>query len=727
MARAQTFLAVGLLAATALAGEGAAVRRVFIAALASPDDTPGRERGAAVEAAIALVSRHVAACGRDGALVALLPGLDALLPYLDSRPAERAEVERLVRAGRLAARGALVEPACRLVGDEAFLRSIVAGRLWHERALGEAPGVYVVPGDCGSSPQLSQILAGAGYKGCFWTGRAGRGPRVFWHVSPSGARLFHCRVGERLWAESAEELRRLAGAPPGELPSFRLVAPGPAGPRPFLVGAGATLRNGNPELVLGSPSAYLDAVLPRAGAQSRVASVSGSLACRRPGAAVSRVELKIANRLCEATLGDAECFATLAWVLGAGYPRLALDKAWRQVLAAQGRDALTGAGGQATYLDTLSAYREALELASGALRRSLRYVGRAIHTTARPGVPIAAFNPLGWKRNGVCRASVDVRGLHVRGIQVLDDQGKAVPFEVTRLTKSADGQLQEARLLFVATDVPPVGFRLFHVAPAERLPTAPAAEEAPTGTIENEFFRLSVDAHFGGGIVRLLDKATRRELIRPLDGRVGNEIVALREASDRKDAAGQLHTTGALDVSSRHPSRLEIRSGPVAMQIVATGNLGATCQRRQTITLDRGVRRIDCETRLAYRGTDDLFVVSFPIRLPGTVPILEDRFCVQTCRRSRSVLDYRTAGEASGCRIHAAASWAGVGASVRVAFADREARIVGSFHLGPCTIVHADEPAGRRAALFLQRTLAPRGIPCAAVGGAAAAAARATS
>ncbi|NQT52391.1 hypothetical protein HQ576_10090, partial [bacterium] len=378
---------------------------------------------------------------------------------------------------------------------------------------------------------------------------------------------------------------------------------------------------------------------------------------------------------------------------------------------------VAGRGGRAVYLETLRAQREALELARGSLRGALRYIGRAIHTASRPGVPVVVFNPLSWARADVCRATLDLRGLRTRGLALLDDQAKPVAFEVLRITKSPTGLLEEAQILFVAADVPSVGFRLYHAVASTSLQPPAVTEEAPAGTIDNEFFRITCDASFGGGIVRLLDKRSKREVLRREGGRTGNELVLLRESPERQGGAGELWTSGPMALSSRQPTRLEVRSGPVAMSITATGQVGGRCQRRQVVTIYRGVPRIDCTTELTYSGRDDLFAVTFPVGQPGAVPIVDGRFCVRTVRRGRQALDYRTTATAapSGCQVHAAGQWASFGSSVRVAFADREARVLASFHLGPSAIVHTSDAAGRNAAVFLQRILAPRGIQCSAV------------
>ena len=81
--------------------------------------------------------------------------------YLELRPERRADVEHLVRQGRLLIGPWYVLPDEFLVSPEALIRNLLAGRA-DGRAFGGCMDVGYVPDPFGHIGQLPQILAGFG-------------------------------------------------------------------------------------------------------------------------------------------------------------------------------------------------------------------------------------------------------------------------------------------------------------------------------------------------------------------------------------------------------------------------------------------------------------------------------------------------------------------------------------------------------------------------------------
>src|SRR4029453_4181261 len=92
----------------------------------------------------------------------LLDGQTVLLEdYLEIRPERRAELERGLRSGRLAAGPWYVQPDSLLPSGEAHVRNLLQGRRVGE-ALGPVSRVGYVPDSFGHPAQMPQILAGFG-------------------------------------------------------------------------------------------------------------------------------------------------------------------------------------------------------------------------------------------------------------------------------------------------------------------------------------------------------------------------------------------------------------------------------------------------------------------------------------------------------------------------------------------------------------------------------------
>src|SRR6185437_11028258 len=110
--------------------------------------------------------------------------------------------------------------------------------------------------------------------------------------------------------------------------------------------------------------------------------------------------------------------------------------------------------------------------------------------TQGPGTPLVVFNALGWPRTDVVEVEVGFAEGNVGGVSITDAEGKTVPAQVLEATRYHDGGLKTAKVAFVARDVPAVGYRMFHAAPArDRAPTETQSASGPV--LENELYRVT--------------------------------------------------------------------------------------------------------------------------------------------------------------------------------------------------------------------------------------------
>jgi alpha-mannosidase len=242
------------------------------------------------------------------------------------------------------------------------------------------------------------------------------------------------------------------------------------------------------------------------------------------GKDVSFIDTKQAQRHTEALLVDAEIFATIAATRGAAYPHAAIDKAWRQLVYGAHHDAITGSESDHVYLDLLTGWREAYDLAGSVLDRALR------HLSARlPGAGDAAqqrivvFNPSSWPRTGLVRARVEFPAPGIRGV-TLRSEATRLPYVLEHPRRHPDGSLAAVDVVFRAPDVPAVGYRtvtLTGTGEPGPIGWAPVTGDRPA--IENDTLRLIVDPARGGCVSSVRDKRTGREPLQP--GRVGNELL----------------------------------------------------------------------------------------------------------------------------------------------------------------------------------------------------------
>jgi alpha-mannosidase len=647
------------------------------------DTTYHEEQRVYAMGAFDIVRRYCEQFEKDPNFKGTLSEIDYLKPYFDMFPAHRAVLRQAHREGRAESDVFYNQPQALNCCGETFVRNMLYGQLWHEEVLGRRCYVYS-PGDVfGHHAQMSQIAAKGECVGVGWDKSIFGFPPLFRHVSPDGTYLTHRR---------GHVDRRSALS---------------MGLTSFLTGCDKT-----------PPTDWLGELAPRV--QMAVASefhaavekeskdtgkplplTSRDMSLYHAGTALSRIELKIGNRIAENLLISAEKFSTFAGLLGADYPEKPLDKAWRQLLCGQHHDSITGTHNEISYIDLMVGYREACELAHGVLSDALNYLSRAAKASgAAHEKPLRLFNPHAWDRTDVCRATVALpAGWTEFGLR--DAAGKAIPCQIL----NRDGDMVD--LAFVAT-VPSLGYTTYYLTSKADMPAAETQRQDVTA-IENETFRLEADPD-RGGLTSLFDKRVNRELLNTSSDLVGAEVTVHKEVPNRHEEQHEMYTTGESLFGHDRPARVHALVGDVLQTLVIEQHLSdALPEVRHEISLIEGVGRIDCRILLEdYQYEDALFVVTYPTALSGAVPTFDDRYCAVARRESRGLLDFRTHQMVmfSGCAVYPADRWMDYGPSVVL-----DMGRTGKCSLGMTAIISpADGSLGDTADRLLM-ALTTKGIP----------------
>jgi hypothetical protein len=339
----------------------------------------------------------------------------------------------------------------------------------------------------------------------------------------------------------------------------------------------------SPQIVVATPRAFFDHVRETYG-DDAFTTYTGDWSGLWENDA--RTPVSIAqNRVTKAALPQAETLAAieLGFDATAPYPAATFDGAWRNLLV---DDEHSGAGGgfelSAAQIDTNNRwFRQRTVNAYNATQRAqrdgLKSIARRIRTT-RPSVVV--YNPLSFVRSDLATLP---RTLTPPGPWQLVDLASGAPVAVQA---QADGSH-----LFVARDVPAVGYRLYAVVRTGNPPSRPrtiAADE-----IESAAYRVRVDS-LTGEITSLYDKVAERELV---DGAAGTGFNRLVRA-DQDDA----FVWGVWsDVPSGTVS-VVAESGPVASRLVVTRSQSAL--RETVITLPSGLARVEVRNTLERDRTD---------------------------------------------------------------------------------------------------------------------------
>jgi alpha-mannosidase len=598
-------------------------------------DPPGRQTNG-----FELVHAHLEMARREPEYKFVLAEVDYLKPYWDARPEDRADLRRFLAEGRLEVMGGTYnEPNTNLTSPETTIRNLVHGIGFQRDVLGADPATAWQLDVFGHDPQFPGLAADAGLTSSSWA----RGPHHQWGpgadvdrmqfcsefewIAPSGRGLLThympAHYGAGWGMDSSASLAEAEDATYALFRRLKRVAL----TRNVLLPVGTDYTPPNkwvtaihrdwgaryawPRFVCAVPRDFFAAV--RAELEQRGARPSPQTRDMNPiytGKDVSYIDTKQANRAAENAVLDAECFAVFAGLLtGADYPQAALAKAWVQLAYGAHHDAITGSESDQVYLDLLTGWRDAWELGRAARDNSLESLSAARAAGDARAGEVIVWNPLTLRRDDIVTARLDPP--LAAGVRLLDADGAEVPAHVDDGGRS---------ITWLAREVPSLGWRAYRLVPGG---DAAGWLPVPGVSIANEHYRLTVDPARGGAVASWSQGG--RELI--AGGRVGNELAVYEEyPSHPTQGEGPWHLLpkGPVVCSSESPARVQAYRGPLGQRLVIRGRIGGLLRYTQTLTLWRGVPRVDGRTEIdEFTGADRLVRLRWPCPVPGAMPVSE--------------------------------------------------------------------------------------------------------
>lgn len=658
-------------------------------------DFPGSPRGARQLAGFDLVKAHLAIALAEPEYRFVLAEVDYLKPYWDAYPEDRATLRRLLAEGRVEIMGgAYNEPNTNLTDPETTIRNFVHGMGFQRHVLGADPRTAWQLDVFGHDPAFPGFAADAGLTSSSWA----RGPFHQWGpmlsngdpkrmqfqsefewVSPSGHGLLTSYMTDHYgsgWAmDSAATLADAEDAAYRLFLGLKQVAT----TRNVLLPVGGDYTPPNkwvtevhrdwnarytwPKFVCALPRDFFAAV--RAELAERKEEPTPQTRDMNPiytGKDVSYIDTKQAQRAGEIALLEAESFAVFANLLaGNRYPDAALAKAWVQLAYGAHHDGITGSESDQVYLDLLTGWRDAYDLAVGVRDTALTVLSSLVDS-AGAGIPVVVWNSLTHERTDV--VTVRLTESIGSGVTVIDESGAELPALVEH-----DGR----SVTFLAWDVPSLGWRTFWLQPADR---DDQGWTHGTGLdAANEAYRVSVEPRRGGGVTSLIELDSGRELI--TEGELGNELAVYEEYPQHPtfgEGPWHLLPRGPVVTSARAAAEVEHLTSPAGERLVVRGHVGPV-RYTQTITLWHGVRRVDCVTTVDdFTGSDQLLRVRWPCHVPGALPVSEVGNAV--VGRGFGLIDVDSA-EHPWTLDNPALGWFGLSAAASVRLADGALRPIG--------------------------------------------------
>ena len=141
-------------------------------------------------------------------------------------------------------------------------------------------------------------------------------------------------------------------------------------------------------------------------------------------------------------------------------------RAWEPVLFNQAHDLMSGTMVDKVYNETIRGYQSSQDMGNEQVDAELNAIAARMDTHV-DGIPIVVFNTLGWARTDMAEIEVGSIGPNVHGLRLRDSSGADVPLQFLDTQRYDDGSLKDAKVAFIARDVPAFGYAVYQITPSE--------------------------------------------------------------------------------------------------------------------------------------------------------------------------------------------------------------------------------------------------------------------
>lgn len=550
----------------------------------------------------------------------VLSEVNNIIAIMNFRPERIPELKTRIRQKRVElVNGYFLESAINLSGGEALVRLGVEGLRWYERMFGIQPRFSWNIDVCGTHDQMPQIASQLGLEALVYTRRNPTGKTLFWSVSPDGSKILTLCPGH--YSEAGAIFNAKTPLTPAELEKletfFQSKEPITPANAPILVLAGADdyalapalksyptqflddwkkTQSAWPVKAMASERPvqfstlgnYVDAI--RAGVESGeipIPTFVGGTGYEFDAFWIENPRVKALFRRNEHALQAAEMLAMIASSeSNYEYPVQALDNCWILMCLNMDRNTLWGSAAGVVFEDTNSwDVHDRFEWVNKTTTQTVNASGQALLGTGRG---IGFFNPLNWGR----------------------DDPAVLPLPPdTSLEGVACESLHEG-LVLCRLELPSVSAGAW--TPSSNAPEKPRPIELPE-TIETKHYLVRVDPTTGALTSLKLRSSGREVLAGPANLIVAERPMHMRPHDDPGDFMPARPERLRLGTSNDRPSKISVRTGPVAITVEVSGAFYGGGTLRHIARFYHVHPRIDFETELNDIPSFTVVVAEFPL------------------------------------------------------------------------------------------------------------------
>ncbi len=540
-----------------------------------------------------------------------------------------------MKVGRWEAVGGMwIEPDCNLIDGPSWMRQLLYAKRYFKNKLGADVHIGWNPDSFGYNWNMPMFYQNAGID-AFITQKIGWNDtnvfpyRVFWWESSDGSKILSYfpfdYVNTITQAYGLVDWLRQFEANTSFTNMLVLFGVGDhgGGPSIDMINRIQLLRTLDiyPKVVYGTAKEYLDWLKNQD--LSDVPTWDDELYLEyHRGTYTTQANMKKYNRLSEIKLTNAEKFSSLSNLLYKGkYRSDDLEEAWQGVMLNQFHDLLPGSGIREIYIDAMKTYEHSLEIADFTSNEALKNIAQNINTSfAKGSKPVVVFNPLSWNRKDVVQLELPEGDLN--NYTVYNSDGKEISSQMV------NEDIYKNKIIFIADDVPAYGYKTYYLK-QEVKPSSSDNGIVPNNTIENEYFKITVDPD-SGWIKSIFDKKNNKEIL----AGEGNRLQLLEDKPTAWDA-WNIGWTGVeypmnfkkIEVKENGPVRTVLSVyhdylKPGVVKDFPTENFPNSFF-RQDIILYKGIDRIDFLTDADWWEDKTMLKVEFPLTVQDTVATYE--------------------------------------------------------------------------------------------------------
>ena len=328
------------------------------------------------------------------------------------------------------------------------------------------------------------------------------------------------------------------------------------------------------------------------------------------GCYTSQAKTKKHNRRSQTLIKSTEKISAISSLFGAVYPREKIFDIWRTILFNQFHDILPGTSVNSVYHDTEREYTQAEQSAELLGARALQNIAQNIDTRGSKN-SIVIFNPNSWQRSSPVELPLNDLEMDQEW-SILDEYGNAVASQIIDKTST------DAKLLFIAQDVPSIGYKTYQLVEKNSHPSNSSLEFTRT-KLENQFLKAEIDKN-SGLLKELFDKQNHRQV---LSDERGNLLQILK--NETNDAWNLKLTTPPVELDQLVETSL-IEFGPVRTTIKVVHSFSGekrphptenfpTSIFTQYISLYDGLPYLEIRNDMMWWEEHKVLKVSFPFNI----------------------------------------------------------------------------------------------------------------